>query len=73
MTQCREKQTHYKREFPIKQLPTCAYQGVRDVSFLENFAHVLNEWSVILRLDAFEANVPFPYPLKTSQNYTEVF
>ena len=25
---------------------TCAYQGVRNVSFLENFAYVLNEWSL---------------------------
>ena len=24
---------------------TCAYQGVRNVSFSENFAYVLNEWS----------------------------
>ena len=23
---------------------TCAYQGVRNVSFSENFAFVLNEW-----------------------------
>ena len=23
----------------------CAYQGVRNVSFSENFAYVLNEWS----------------------------
>ena len=24
----------------------CAYQGVRNVSFSENFAYVLNEWSL---------------------------
>ena len=24
----------------------CAYQGVRNVSFSENFGHVLNEWSL---------------------------
>ena len=24
---------------------TCAYQGVRNVSFLEHFSYVLNEWS----------------------------
>ena len=23
---------------------TCAYQGVKNVNTLENFAHVLNEW-----------------------------
>ena len=26
---------------------TCAYQGVRNISFSENFAYVLNEWSHI--------------------------
>ena len=26
---------------------TCAYQGVRNVSFLENFADVLNGWPLI--------------------------
>ena len=24
---------------------TCAYQGVRNVSFSENFTNILNEWS----------------------------
>ena len=24
---------------------TCAYQGIKDISFLENFAYILNEWS----------------------------
>ena len=27
---------------------SCAYQGVRNVSFSENFANVMNEWSPIL-------------------------
>ena len=27
--------------------PACAYQGVENVSFSENFAHVLNEWSLM--------------------------
>ena len=26
---------------------TCTYQGVRNVSFSENFAYVLNEWTLI--------------------------
>ena len=26
---------------------TCAYQGVRNVSFVENFAYILNEWSLM--------------------------
>ena len=27
------------------------YQGVRNVNFSENFAYVLNEWFLIVRLD----------------------
>ena len=27
---------------------TCAYQGVRIVSFSENFAYVLNGWSLVV-------------------------
>ena len=26
---------------------TCAYQGVRNVSFSKNFVYVLNEWSLL--------------------------
>ena len=26
---------------------TCAYQGVRNISFSENFPNVLNEWSIL--------------------------
>ena len=29
---------------PLISTRTCAYQGVRNVSFLENFAYVLNGW-----------------------------
>ena len=29
---------------PLIRTRTCAYQGVRNVSFLENFAYVLNGW-----------------------------
>ena len=29
--------------YPVKSTPTCAYQGVRNVSFLENFVDVSNE------------------------------
>ena len=32
--------------FPLISTRTCAYQGVRNVSFSENFAYVLNEWSL---------------------------
>ena len=30
---------------------TCAYQGVRNVSFSENFAFVLNKWSLMSLLE----------------------
>ena len=29
---------------PLKRTPTYAYQGVRNVSFSENFAYALNGW-----------------------------
>ena len=32
--------------FPLISTRTCAYQGVRNVSFSENFAYVLNELSL---------------------------
>ena len=32
--------------YPLIRTRTCAYQGVRNVSFLESFAYVLNEWSL---------------------------
>ena len=32
---------------PPVRIGTCAYQGIRNISFLKNFAYVLNEWSVI--------------------------
>ena len=31
--------------YPLIRVCTCAYQGVRKVSFSENLAYVLNEWS----------------------------
>ena len=30
--------------YPLIRIRTCVYQGVRNVSFSENFAYVLNEW-----------------------------
>ena len=36
--------------------PWCAYQGVRNVSFSENFAYVLNGWSPYLRILMFDNN-----------------
>ena len=33
----------YQHFLPPKRTRTCAYQGVRNVSFSENFADVLNE------------------------------
>ena len=35
---------------------TCAYQGVINVSFSENFADALNEWSLIRMLEAGNDN-----------------
>ena len=34
-----------KLTFPTPDMCTCAYQGLRYVSFSENFAYILNEWS----------------------------
>ena len=31
--------------YPLIHTRTCAYQGVRNVSFSENFANVIDEWS----------------------------
>ena len=41
---------HYNRQkdnisYPLIRIRTCVYQGVRNVSFSEGFAYVLNEWS----------------------------
>ena len=30
--------------YPLKCTRTCVYEGLRNVSFLEKFAYVLNEW-----------------------------
>ena len=30
--------------YTLISTPTCLYQGVRNVSFSENFAYALNEW-----------------------------
>ena len=32
--------------YPLIRTRTCAYQGVRNVSFSENFAYVLNAWAL---------------------------
>ena len=31
--------------YPLISTRTCAYQEVRNISFSENFAYILNEWS----------------------------
>ena len=31
---------------PLIRKRMCAYQGVKNVSFLENFAYILTEWSL---------------------------
>ena len=46
---------------PLIRTRTCAYQGVRNVSFTENFAYyVLNEWSHT-QIDSSHTHVPL-YP-----------
>ena len=40
---------------------TCAYQGVRNVSFSENFAYVLNKWSLLRFINLLQGNVLFLY------------
>ena len=32
--------------YPLIHPPTCAYQGVKNSSFSENFVYVPNEWSL---------------------------
>ena len=34
--------------YPLICTRTCTYQGIRNVSFSENFAYLLNEWSHIV-------------------------
>ena len=34
--------------YPLIRTRTCTYQGVRNVSFSENFAYVVNEWSLFI-------------------------
>ena len=56
---------------PLIQTFTCVYQGVRNVSFLESFANVLNEyeWSFRTIVNPFHTNVIFLYHVKTLENY----
>ena len=39
---------------PLISTPTCVYQRVRNVSFLEYFAYVLNGWCYICNLSVFK-------------------
>ena len=51
--------------YPLIPARTCAYQGVRNVSFSGNFANILNEWSICifqLFLNIFLAMFPFYKP-----------
>ena len=40
----------FKVHFSPTEKRMCAYQGVRNVSFSENFAYVLNGWSLSMSL-----------------------
>ena len=65
------------QDFP-KNLRTCAYHGVRNVSFSEKFAYVLNEWSLHTKkvcnslLTHFRPIIHF-YTPKKRQRLFEVF
>ena len=37
---------NFPKNYTLIRIRTCAYQGVRNISFSENFANVLNEWSL---------------------------
>ena len=39
---------------------TCAYQGVRNFSFWENFAYVLNEWTLFSK-DLSIREIKYPW------------
>ena len=42
-----------KISYPLIRTPMCVYQGVRNVSFSENFAYVLNECSLIKHTESY--------------------
>ena len=42
------KYAKFSKKLVRKNERTCAYQGVRIVSFTENFAYVLNGWSLVV-------------------------
>ena len=49
---------------PLIRTPMCAYQRVRNVSFSENFAYVLNEWflKICAMVSSFYKKVPRSMP-----------
>ena len=61
-----------KLTFPIPwyaHIRTCAYQRVRNISFSENFAHVLNRWSLKLDLNTpFTLHFSWKYSIKIGEN-----
>ena len=48
------RHTHRRIVWVCLAILWCAYQGVRNVSFSENFANVLNEWSLSIVYLIFE-------------------
>ena len=72
--------------FPLIRSRTCVYQGLKNVSFSENFAYVLNEWSLIFLNSANLLNIKveslsylgsniletFPLDLKQAKSLSEI-
>ena len=40
--------------YPLIRTCTCAYQQVRNISFSENFVHILNQWSLYRIFEKFD-------------------
>ena len=53
-TQNFPKNSHF---LPLWYARTCAYQGVRNVSFSENFAYILNGWSPVSCFEEVIGNI----------------
>ena len=54
---------------PLIPTRTCAYQGVRNVSFLENFPYLLNEWALLSKKYVFYITFSY-YFSKREQIYS---
>ena len=46
-----------RNSYPLIRISTCAYQGLRIVSFLNNFAYLLSEWSIVNISSKIDQNI----------------